>query len=200
MKKNILNHALLIATLASAVAFAPIVSAAPPTPVAEMSKKELKTYKRDTNAIAFDTKLNKDKANNLEWLESPVMNDPSTPNLRHYFRAAIRDGKLVTIQVIVSQVQFGFTEYDRKSMDYTSIKLGDRLLPTEAGEPLRDPAQNAITQISAATITEQTLRDHAETGMHLMAKNTYGDTEVPIKPSHVTGFLRRLDGVLKKSK
>lgn len=191
-----------IKAIAFLLAFASALSlqAAPPKAVAEMTKKELKTHKRDASAVSFDTKVNKDKANNIDWLESPVMNDLSTPNLRHYFRAAIRDGKLVTIQVIVSHVQFGFTNYDRKSMDYTSLKLDKLPIPTEPGEPLRDPQNDAITQLSAGTLTEKTLRDHADTGMHLFAVNTFGETEVSIKASTVTGFLKRLDGLLKKAK
>lgn len=169
-----------------------LLEAAPPTPVSEMDKKELKIYKRDVKKYSFETQTFKDSSSGITWLQSPVLSDPSTPSMRHYFRTGFLNGSIVTNQVIVSHLHIGFNEYDRKTMDYTAFKLDGKTLPTEVGDPLRDPANDAITQISAITIPVDTLLSHAETGMDLKAVNSFGETDVPIRAALTTAYSNRL--------
>lgn len=198
MKYQSIKSTCLAGLIIGSLALAELGLAAPPTPVAEMTPKEVKTYKRDANSVSFDTKTFKDSANAITWLESPVMSDSSTPNLRHYFRSAFKDGKLVVIQIIVTQVHIGFTEFDPKTNDFNAARIGTTQLPTEAGDALRDPASNSITQRSSIQISEAQLRAHELTGIHLLVKNTYGETEVPIRAATVTGYLKRFDKMKAK--
>lgn len=195
-----MNPTKTIKAIAILLAFASALSlqAAPPTPVAEMDKKELKIYKRDVKKYAFETQTFKDASSGITWLQSPVLSDPSTPSMRHYFRTGFLNGNIVANQVIVSHLHIGFNEYDRKTMDYTSFKLDGKTLPAEVGDPLRDPANDAITQISAITIPADTLFSHAETGMDLKAVNSFGETDVPIRAALVTAFSNRLQKETEK--
>ncbi|MBC2605231.1 hypothetical protein [Pelagicoccus albus] len=175
-----------------------LLEAAPPKAIADMDKKELKIHKRDYKKYAFETQINKDRSTGITWLESPQVAHPSTPAMAHYFRVAFRDGKPVAHQLIVAKLHQGMTEYDRKSMDYTSARIGDRVLPTEAGDPQRNPAYDQLTQISSITITPEILKSHADTGIDLWVKNTFGETEVPIHASLVTAFLSRYEKLASK--
>lgn len=184
-------------TLLLAITSALLVEASPPKAVSEMSKKELKIHSRDVKKYSFETQINKDKASGITWIESPSISNTSTPSMRHFIRVAIKDGKPITHQIIVTHTHQVMTEYDRKSMDYTGSRIGTIKLPTEAGEPLRDPAADTKTQISSITITQKMLRESAETGIELWVTNTFGDTEVPIEASLVSAFLIRYEKVLK---
>lgn len=174
----------------------PVANAKEETPPG-LDSKEFKRHKREARSYGFETRIIKDKANDLILIESPIEEDPLRETQRYYIRAAVRDGKVLATQIIISKTHLSFTEYDSASMDYTKVTADGKALPVEVAPPNPDAGQNAITQMSTAHTTLPFLREHQYTGLKLTAVNKIGETEVKIKGSLISGFIKKVESQLK---
>lgn len=162
-----------------------------------LTPKELKMHKREARSYGFETRVIKDKTNNLLLIESPIEEDPIRETQRYYLRAAVRDKKVLGVQIIVTKTHLSFTEYDSDSMDYSKAQADGLPLYVEIAPPTPNPGQDAITQMSTVKVSLPLLEKHEFKGLELKVFNKIGETELKIKGSLIHGFLNKLNAQLK---
>ncbi|MBD5779108.1 hypothetical protein IEN85_06355 [Pelagicoccus sp. NFK12] len=162
-----------------------------------LTPKEFKMHKREARSYGFETRITKDKANDLILVESPIEEDPIRETQRYYLRAAVRDKKVLVTQIIVTKTHLSFTEYDSATMDYSKATVDGLPLYVEIAPPNPNPGQDAITQMSTVQISLAQLKKYEYTGMELKVFNKIGETDIKIKGSLIHGFLNKLDSQTK---